>query len=255
MPRAAVQIYTVLQEALDDLEGTVGRIAELGFAGVETYGLWDAYSPSQIRRALSNSGLELASAHAPFPAGADARRILDENAELGARTLVWSMEREEFDSLDALTAGLVRVNEAAENAAEYGMTIAYHNHFAEFSQTFEGRQAYDWLVERLDPRVSLELDLYWVALGGADPAEVLRRFGGRVRFIHVKDGPVTSYGNDVLVPVGQGAVDMASALSAAGSVEWHIVELERLDMDVFEALRESIDFMTAGGYTDRGASE
>jgi sugar phosphate isomerase/epimerase len=253
--KAGVQLYTVLQPAIADLSGTLARIADMGYLGVETYGLWDDYRPEQVRSALDAAGLELASAHAPFPAGPDATRILDENAAMGARTLVWSLEREEFDSPVAIAEGVVRVNEGAENAAKYGMRIAYHNHFAEFTNTFDGRQAYDLLLEQLDERVVVELDLYWAKLGGADPAEVVARLGERLQYVHVKDGPARTLNydsdqpRDTLVPVGQGALDMPAALTAARDIEWHLVELEKLDIDAFDALAQSYDFMI-----DRGLS-
>lgn len=238
-PQIGVMTYTVLQEALADLEGTLARIAGMGYRGVETYGLVEQFGPERVRRAIADSGLELASAHTPFPAGADADRLLDLNEELGATTLVWSMEREEFESPASIEAGVGRVNEAAERAAHRGMTIAYHNHFAEFSQNFEGRQAYEHLLDHLDPRVVLELDAYWARMGGVDPADLLRRHGPRMRLIHIKDGPARSYEDDVMVPIGQGEMDWSSILAEHSSLQWHLVELERLAVDPFAALQSS----------------
>lgn len=249
-----VMLYTVLEQARADLEGTLDRIAALGFVGVETYGLVEQFGAARVREAISAAGLTLTSAHTPFPAGAKAEAILDANEELGAEILVWSMEREEFDSPDAIRRGVQRVNEAAERAAARGMRIAYHNHFAEFSQVFAGRQAYDLLLDLLDERVLVELDAYWAKLGGADPAEVLARLGDRVRLVHVKDGPVTSYEDDVMVPIGEGGIDWAGALSTPSGVRWHVVELERLHIETFEALRRSYDHMVGGGIS-RGTVE
>jgi sugar phosphate isomerase/epimerase len=246
-PGIGVMMYTVLEQARADLEGTLARLAAIGFRGIETYGLVEHFGPVRVRRAIDAAGLELTSAHAPFPAGAEAERILDENAELGAGVLVWSMEREEFGSPQAITAGLRRVNEAAERAAGRGMRIAYHNHFAEFSQDYGGRQAYDLLLEQLDERVLIELDAYWALMGGADPAEVLTRLGDRVRFIHVKDGPAVSYDDDVMVPIGDGQVDWTRTLKTPSGLRWHIVELERLDMDTFEALERSYAYLVGHG--------
>ncbi|HEX5302833.1 MAG TPA: sugar phosphate isomerase/epimerase [Streptosporangiaceae bacterium] len=240
-------MYTVLEQAQADLEGTLARLAAIGYQGIETYGLVERYGPARVRRAIEAAGLKLTSAHAPFPAGADAERILDENAELGAEVLVWSMEREEFASPEAITAGLARVNEAAERAAARGMRIAYHNHFAEFSNVFGGRQAYDLLLEQLDERVLVELDAYWALMGGADPAEVLTRLGDRVRFVHVKDGPALSYEDDVMVPIGTGQVDWTKTLTVPSGLRWHIVELERLDMDTFQALELSYAYLVGQG--------
>jgi len=242
-----VMMYTVLDLARADLEGTLARIAALGYLGVETYGLVEHFGPARVRDAIASAGLTLTSAHTPFPAGPDAEALLDRNEELGAETLVWSMEREEFDSPQAIRRGVERVNEAAERAAARGMRIAYHNHFAEFSQVFAGRQAYDLLLEALDPRVVVELDAYWAQLGGADPAEVLTGLGDRVRLVHVKDGPAVSYEQDVMVPIGHGRIDWARTLTTPSGLRWHIVELERLHIDVFEALRLSYDHLVGRG--------
>jgi len=247
IPNIGVMMYTVLEQAQADLEGTLARLAAIGFRGIETYGVVEQFGPTRVRRAIDAAGLELTSAHAPFPAGADAERILDENAELGAEVLVWSMEREEFASPAAITAGLARVNEAAERAAARGMRIAYHNHFAEFSNVFGGRQAYDLLLGQLDERVLVELDAYWALMGGTDPAEVLTRLGDRVRFIHLKDGPALSYENDVMVPIGTGQVDWTKTLTVPSGLRWHIVELERLDMDTFQALELSYAYLVGQG--------
>jgi sugar phosphate isomerase/epimerase len=242
-PGIAVMMYTVLEQARADLEGTLAWLAATGFTGIETYGLVEEFGPARVRAAISAAGLTLTSAHAPFPAGDRAEAILDENEELGARVLVWSMEREEFDSPAAISRGVQRVNEAAERAAARGMTIAYHNHFAEFSQFHEGRQAYDLLLEQLDDRVVIELDAYWALMGGADPGEVIARLGDRVRFLHVKDGPAVSYTDDVMVPIGEGQIDWARVLATPSGVRWHIVELERLHIDTFQALERSYAYL------------
>lgn len=226
--------YTVLAQARADLEGTLARIAAIGYTGVETYGIVERFGPARVRRALDAAGLELTSAHTPFPAGPDAERILDENAELGATVLVWSMEAAEFADHGSVEAGVARVNEAAERAAARGMTVAYHNHAAEFAC---GR--YELLLELLDERVVIELDAYWARSGGADPAAVLERLGDRVRLVHLRDAL-----DGVQVPIGSGAIDWAGVL-AASQARWHLVELEDLQMDVFAALQRSHDHLVA----------
>jgi sugar phosphate isomerase/epimerase len=254
LPGLGVMMYTVLSQASADLEGTLARLASIGYLGVETYGVVEQFGAARVRAAIESAGLALTSAHAPFPAGTRAEEILDENAELGASTLVWSMERAEFDSPDAVKRGAERVNEAAARAAARGMTVAYHNHFAEFSQFFGGRQAYDVLLAELDDRVVVELDAYWAVMGGADPAEVLARLGERARLLHVKDGPAVSYSDDVMVPIGEGQIDWHRALSTPSGLRWHIVELERLHVDTFTALERSYAYLTGAGLSAGAAA-
>jgi sugar phosphate isomerase/epimerase len=238
-PGIAVMMYTVLAQARADLEGTLARLAAAGYTGVETYGLVEEFGPARVRAAISAAGLTLTSAHAPFPAGSRAEAILDENEELGARVLVWSMEREEFDSPAAISRGVERVNEAAERAASRGMAIAYHNHFAEFSQFHGGRQAYDLLLEQLDDRVLVELDAYWALMGGADPAEVLTRLGERVRFLHVKTEPPNPPDRIML---GPDISDRQAEVLALTKVELPIVEAVVHEGDIFPVLERNAAF-------------
>jgi sugar phosphate isomerase/epimerase len=246
-PRLGLMAYTVLQPLIDDLRGTLARTAELGFWGIETYGLLEHFPASTLRQEIDRAGLLVTSAHTPFPAGPEADRLLDETAELGTDTLVWSLEPEEFASPALIRTGLERVNEGAERAAERGMRIAYHNHSAEFSNFFDGRQAYDLLLAELDPRVVVEFDMYWASKGGADPTEVATRLGERLRYVHLRDGRPSSSGEDEQVPVGDGVLDWPAALTANSAVEWHLIELERLPGDPFDGVARSYDYLTGQG--------
>jgi sugar phosphate isomerase/epimerase len=237
----AVQLWSVFALAEQDFPRVLREISEIGYVGVEAYGL-HGLKPSAVRRMLDELGLELCSSHAPFPAGPDAARVLDEQSELGAPVLAWSLEADEFATEDSIARGVERVNEGASNAQVYGLRIAYHNHWAEFSRLPDGRRAYDVLLERLSPDVLVELDVYWAAVAGADPAAVVRELGDRVRFLHVKDGPADTP-EAAMVPVGQGSLDIPTILTTNPSVDWHIVELDRSDTDIMTALRDSYDYL------------
>jgi sugar phosphate isomerase/epimerase len=243
-----VQMYTLSDQAAADLPGVLRRISELGYAGVEMYGQFDI-APADLRKLMADLGLRFSSAHVPFPAGRDARKILDTQAELGVPAIAWSLEADEFASVDAIARGVERVNEGAVNARDYGIRLAYHNHEAEFANKFDGRTAHDVLLELAEPDVLVELDMYWAAVGGADPAAVLHALGERVRFVHVKDGPAKSRA-DMMVAVGKGSLDIPAALSANPGVQWHIVELDRFDGDMFDALRDSYAYLVGGGYSE-----
>jgi sugar phosphate isomerase/epimerase len=241
----AVQLWSVFAQARADFPGVLRQISELGYVAVETFGLHDL-QPTTVRRMLDDLGLRLCSAHAPFPAGPDAHRILDEQKELGAPVLAWSLEADEFATVDSIARGAERVNIAAANARAYDLRIAYHNHSAEFAKLADGRRAYDVLLEELSPDVLVELDVYWTQLAGVDPAAVARDLGDRVRFLHVKDGPATA-ASDAMVAVGNGSLDIPAILDANPAVAWHIVELDRCETDIMVALRDSYDYLVGNG--------
>ena len=94
----------------------------------------------------------------------------------------------------------------------------------------------------------LEVDTYWAAVGCQDPGAVpalLGRLGDRVRYLHVKDGPVTK--DDPMTAVGTGRMPVAEILAAAPAAQWHVVELDRCATDMLTAVRMSIEWLTARG--------
>ncbi|MEO3876396.1 sugar phosphate isomerase/epimerase [Nonomuraea sp. B12E4] len=244
-PPVAAQLWSLHEQAAEDLLGVLERVAEIGFAAVEPISLY-GNAPSAVRDALDRLGLDVCSMHVPFPSGQDAPAVLDACAELGVTTLVWSLEPEEFGTLDGIRAGAERINRAAANAAGRGMRIGYHNHFAEFVNVHGGRRAYDILLGELDPAVVVELDTYWVATAGLDPARVAAGLGDRLEFTHLKDGPATGM-EDCMVPFGEGTVDVAAAARANPAVRWHIVEADRSRQDMYALLRSCYDFLVGAG--------
>jgi sugar phosphate isomerase/epimerase len=81
------------------------------------------------------------------------------------------------------------LNKLGEICAGYGIQLLYHNHFAEFRK-FEGETVYDILMSHVDPALlKIQLDTYWAMRGGADPAELMKKYGDRVRILHQKDFP------------------------------------------------------------------
>ncbi len=91
----------------------------------------------------------------------------------------------------------------------------------------------------------LEVDTYWAAVGGQDVPALLERLGDRVRYLHVKDGPITK--QDPMTAVGAGRMPVAEILAAAPTAEWHIVELDRCATDMLTAVEQSLQWMVEHG--------
>jgi sugar phosphate isomerase/epimerase len=111
-----------------------------------------------------------------------------------------------------------------------------------------GRAALEVLAAALDDGVLLEVDTYWAAVGGQDVPALLGRLGDRVRYLHVKDGPITK--DDPMTAVGAGRMPVAEVLAAAQSAEWHIVELDRCATDMLTAVEESLDWLAEHGLAE-----
>jgi len=79
----AVQVYSVRQDANEDLFGTLKSIKEMGYDGVEFAGLY-GHSPEKIKEMCEELGLVPVSAHVPYlDMVADSRGVLSQYAEIG----------------------------------------------------------------------------------------------------------------------------------------------------------------------------
>jgi sugar phosphate isomerase/epimerase len=241
VPPLSVQLYTVRQALETDLDGTIDRLASIGFELVEPYNF--TANTDALRAALSRNGMSAPSGHAPLLDG-DRDLIFEAARTLGLGTVVVPMvDPVRWTTEEAVVQTAQALNEVAALGAEYGISVGYHNHWWEVETDFGGRSGLEVLAEGLDPAVVLEVDTYWVAVGGHDPAELLKKLGDRVRFIHIKDGAVDR-DNKSQVAVGSGRMDIPAVLEAAASVEVGVVELDDSSGDLFEALEGSLRYLT-----------
>jgi sugar phosphate isomerase/epimerase len=238
-----VQLYTVRNELQRDFEGTLTRVAEIGYREVELAGFFDR-SAEDVRRALDAAGLVAPSGHYSYQQFsesleatlADARAVGNQYV-----VLAWIEEAQRtrfgYQRLAELSN---RVGEAARQA---GMRFAYHNHEFEFEQV-DGVVAYDLLLGETDPEnVLLELDLFWIRKGGADPLAYFNRWPGRFHMVHAKD--MDGSPEQVMTEVGSGVIDfaeIASHASHAGIRHW-FVEHDN-PASPFDSIRQSYEALT-----------
>ncbi|MEL6276978.1 MAG: TIM barrel protein, partial [Bacteroidota bacterium] len=114
--------------------------------------------------------------------------VLDQASEAGLSHLVFGyLTPEERQSLDDYKKWADVLNEAALKAKQHNLQMAYHNHNFEFAQ-LDGGVPFDVLSERLDAELfPFELDVFWAAIAGYDPVELLPRIKDRVKLLHLKD--------------------------------------------------------------------
>jgi sugar phosphate isomerase/epimerase len=241
-PSVSLQLYSV-RDALElDIPATIERVAALGFTQVEASYKVLSRGP-ELLDAIKRNGLTSPTMTSPL-LDADYDTVFSTAVALGAHTVIETFVPEEhWTTLDDVQSIADRLNAAAAKAAEFGLRVGYHNHWWELEHRFDGRTALDQLVDRLDPRVVLEVDAYWVAVGGVDPVEYVASQADRVRFLHLKDGPVTR-DNKQQVPAGQGSMPLAEIIAAASNLEVVVVEFDDYAGDVFDAIAPAREKLT-----------
>ncbi|MBL9192639.1 MAG: sugar phosphate isomerase/epimerase [Opitutaceae bacterium] len=237
----ALQLWSVRDMTKNDFADTVAQVAKIGYAGVELagYGNLDAAGAAAAVRA---AGLKVAGMHVGIAAlRADLSKVAAEALLLGSSHVTCPyFQRELFRSGASCAAIGEEMNAIGERLRAYGLRFSYHNHDFELALV-DGRRGFDWLLDAAQPRnLGCEADVYWVHVGGKNPADFIREQGRRIELLHLKDE----------AEIGGGPVDFAAVFSAVqsiGSVEWYIVEVEKYHHTPIESVRRSFEQLRSWG--------
>ena len=228
--KISIQLYTLRDQLAIDLEGTLAALAAIGYRRVEHAG-FVGRTVAEFKAALDAAGIWASSGHVGIPQPFDAaawRASLADAQVLGSRFIVHP-----FFGINFGTGEVVRDRAtwaAFARDLEPGRPDGPRRRAAaglpqpQLGVLPAGRRlrrpAFDVLVEETDPRyVHLELDLFWAWRGAADPVDLFRQTGNRVRQYHVKDLAQ----NGSFADPGQGLIDFAR-IFRAHAVDEYIVE-------------------------------
>ena len=192
MAKLALQLYSVRGKMAKDPIGTIKQAAEIGYRYIEVAnhdtkkdkGIGFGVSAEQMNDTLKECGVKVISAHLdPFD---DLQELCEYQKAIGNHNIVYS--RDYYGNREDAINRANWLNRIGEEAAKYGVTMHYHNHFHEWMKLDGGETIWDVLVEHTDPAVvKIQVDTFWAFRGGADPIEVIRALGDRVTLIHQKD--------------------------------------------------------------------
>jgi len=250
----AIQVYSVRDDAAADLRGTLQKIKEMGYDGVEFAGLY-GNDPATIKALCAEIGLVPISAHVPFvDMIGDTEKVLADYAAIGCKFVAIPYLTEEY------RPGTPRFGEVVEGAKKIGaaakklgMQLLYHNHDFEFTK-IDGKYALDILYSEVDAEtLQTELDTCWVNVGGECPVAYLAKYAGRAPVVHLKDFAGQKSENMYQLigidekkqekaekaekfefrPVGYGKQDIPAIIAASekAGAQWLVVEQDMPSMD------------------------
>jgi sugar phosphate isomerase/epimerase len=207
-----IQLYTVRTLLEKDVEGTLAELSGMGYREVELAGL-HSLTPEAFRSLLDRHQLTAPSMHIGLPQlRGDPAPAFAAAKTLGTHYVVvpW-LDVNERETIAAYRSRAAELNTIGRQAKDAGLQLGYHNHDFELAP-IDGIVPYDVLLARTDPAfVTMELDLFWLAKGGGDPAAYFERHPGRFSMVHVKD----MASNGAMVDVGSGTLDFGKVFAAA----------------------------------------
>jgi len=237
---AAIQLWSVrLATEAVGWTATLERLAGLGFRRVEPYGVH--LTAPTLAPELARLRLVSPTSHGFLEADC-LPATLEAAAALSVAHIVHPHLDVEFwadeAALDRTAAMLIA---AADAARIRGMSVGFHNHEYELQHTVDGQPALFALMDRLPPDITVEFDVYWSAIAGMQPTDALARLSGRVRAIHVKDGPFGATAADQ-VALGDGDLLLDGILAAVPDDTLVVLSLDRMpgsEADIWTAIERS----------------
>ena len=243
----ALQLYSVREDMEADFAGTLQKVKEIGYDGVEFAGLF-GHDAREVNKMCKDAGLVPISAHVPFMSMISDPAILEVYRYIGCQYVIipslpgtFRPGQPRFAEMLELTKGL------GEKALALGLKLGYHNHDFEFIK-IDGKYAIDLMYEEVPSELlQTEFDTCWVNVAGEDPCAYLRKYAGRIDLVHLKDYSGTRSENMYALigvdedkkkqvsqsfqyrPLGMGIQNVPSILSSAKEcgAKWMVVEQDQ----------------------------
>jgi sugar phosphate isomerase/epimerase len=253
--RVGLQLYTVRDLMKADFDGTIAKVAAIGYKEVEFAGYFGR-TGQQVRAACDKNGLEPISTHVQYDELDDKfPSVIETSKTIGLKYIVCPWIPEDLrKSPDIWKQAAAKFNHCGEQSKKAGLQFAYHNHWFEFLPV-DGRLPYDALLKECDGNlVKMEMDLCWITAAGGDPLKYFNLYPGRFPLVHVKDlkklpvitaGGSQNFGDTVdLTSVGSGIIDWKRifAQSEKAGIKHYIVEHDKPEVP-FDSITKSYEYL------------
>jgi sugar phosphate isomerase/epimerase len=253
--RVGLQLYTVRDLMKADFDGTIAKVAAIGYKEVEFAGYFGR-TGQQVRAACDKNGLEPISTHVQYDELDDKfPSVIETSKTIGLKYIVCPWIPEDLrKSPDIWKQAAAKFNHCGEQSKKAGLQFAYHNHWFEFLPV-DGKLPYDALLKECDGNlVKMEMDLCWITAAGGDPLKYFNLYPGRFPLVHVKDlkklpvitaGGSQNFGDTVdLTSVGSGIIDWKRifAQSEKAGIKHYIVEHDKPEVP-FDSITKSYEYL------------
>lgn len=242
--KIALQMYTLREECNVDFFGTLAKVAELGFKGVEFAGFF-SYSAKEVKEQLDQLGLVAVGSHTPLQAlEKDLDALIEYNKVIGNPFIICPYSKwEDRKSLEDIANIL---NKASKKIKENGMTLLYHNHSHEFD-LIDGQYGLDLLYDLTKVAgVNMELDTHWLSRVGIDVPTYMEAYGERCQLVHLKDLKIVD-GQMTFAALGEGIMNIKNIIYTAKKIgiEWLVVENDQPEPSGLENVTVSMNYLKA----------
>lgn len=246
---AGLQVYSVRNQLNEDFEGTMKKVAKVGYKLIEGYGLnldgkyLGKISAAHYKKVVTDLGMNLVATHCSYFKHEDAPKMIESSRISGIEYLVIPSipggMRKDINGYKAVAENLNKIGEQCKAA---GIKFGYHNHAFEF-EIIDNQVPQEVLMNETEAdNVAFEADIFWCNKGGYDAVKLIKKYPGRVKLFHVKDATADKHE----ATVGEGVIDFKSIFKAGkeNGLHYYFIEDERTD-DPFGNIKADHDYIVA----------
>jgi sugar phosphate isomerase/epimerase len=232
-----LQLYTVGGDLRKDAAGTLAKVSELGFKGVEFAG-FPSQDAKEVRKMLDDHGLKCCGAHVGlnmlkgdnFAKSVEFAKTIG-NTRLIAPSLFRSFSNDAEKDKKMVEDVADELSAVADKLKPEGLRTGFHCHPGEFRKIGDST-VWDIFFTRAKKEVIMQCDLGHMGTAGVDPVVYLNRYPGRASTVHVKPSARKEKG----ALVGDANDDLNwpaifKACETVGGTEWYIVEYDGGSME------------------------
>lgn len=234
------QAYGLGKVFAQNLDGTIERLHEMGFDGIEPLVIFreqqgrfpmNAWALDTLKTAyekMDKLGMTIPSVHMSVSLGCFAMpvdsivkniRMLHDNYGICNFILTTA-----FGGLSQAKRWAKLAKKISDSVRPYGCRVLYHNHDDEFHKvSYQGKtvEAMEVFLNLAGDDVMLQLDIGWAGMAG-DEMEIVKRYADRIASLHLKDF-YPDYRNgqyirknmpaEAFAPIGNGGIATKEILS------------------------------------------
>ena len=186
-----LQLYTVGDQMRADFDGTIEKVAQIGYKQVEFAG-YNNKKAEEVRALLDRLKLRSPSTHIGMD---QLRKDLDARAAYALTVgheyiTIPSLARSEtpMNTVDTWKRIADECNTMGAALKAKGLKLAFHSHTGEYVDVGGGQTGLDVFIANTDPALfTFQMDLGWARVANQDPVAWFKKYPGRFKMWHVKD--------------------------------------------------------------------
>ena len=237
--RYGLQLYSVRDAMAEDFEGTLKKVADMGYTYVEFAGFFD-HTAEEVKALLDKYGLIVCSTHSHIdgikPENIEA--TIEYHKAIGNTHYI--LPSIFMSTKEKLEESITIINFAQPILEKAGIKLSFHNHSREFEITPWGTTVHSELEHRTN--VGFQIDTFWAWNANTDPVQVMERLKDRITTIHLKDGFKGGKG----IPLGEGEAPVVAVREKAIEMGLiMVVESETLTPCGLDEAQRCINFLNS----------